>query len=66
MKSLGALPFAAACAGLVCALSGEAHAAGVLLPSVAGDQAPAIDDHAEASNAGVWKAASSPSLEPAR
>jgi Ca-activated chloride channel family protein len=46
MKSLGALPLAAAFAGLVCVVSGPAHAAGVLLPSTAGDELPSIDDHA--------------------
>lgn len=46
MKSLGALSWAAACMAVVCATSGEARAAGVLLPQGAGDQTPAITDHA--------------------
>jgi Ca-activated chloride channel family protein len=46
MRSLGALAVAAAFAGVVCALSVNAEAAGVLLPMVATDLAPAIDDHA--------------------
>lgn len=45
MKTWGAL-LAAACAVVVCAQTGEAQAAGVLLPKASGDEAPAIVDHA--------------------
>lgn len=46
MRCLGALSWATACAAVVCLASGEAAAAGVLLPQGAGDQTPAITDHA--------------------
>jgi Ca-activated chloride channel homolog len=46
MRSMGALSWATACAVVVCLASGEAAAAGVLLPQGAGDQTPAITDHA--------------------
>ncbi len=46
MKCLGALSWATACVAVVCLASGEARAAGVLLPQGAGDETPAITDHA--------------------
>jgi Ca-activated chloride channel homolog len=46
MTKLGALPFGAAWLAVVCAISGEAQAAGVLLPKLTGEQLPTISDHA--------------------